>query len=83
MHILSILCNPLKALFKSNHADSTPYIRYPEGARFLLAWMLRRSLEVNVFHCNAAPWLRDTWRFMGSYKWGYKSPNMGPTYNYP
>ena len=33
-----------------------------------------------------------TWRFMGSYKWGYKSPNMGykysyptynPTYNYP
>ena len=33
-----------------------------------------------------------TWRFMGSYKWAYKSPNMGyqysysayiPTYNYP
>ena len=27
-----------------------------------------------------------TWRFMGSYEWGYKSPNMGykysdPTYN--
>ena len=20
-----------------------------------------------------------TWRFMGSYKWGYKSPNMGYT----
>ena len=31
--------------------------------------------------------LRGTWRFMGSYKWGYKSPNLGykycyPTYNY-
>ena len=24
-----------------------------------------------------------TWRFMGSYKWGYKSPNMGYNYNYP
>ena len=30
-----------------------------------------------------------TWRFMGSYKWGYKSPNMysyptyNPVYNYP
>ena len=33
-----------------------------------------------------------TWRFMGTYKWGYKSPNVGykysyptynPTYNYP
>ena len=33
-----------------------------------------------------------TWRFRGSYKWGYKSPSMGfkysspaynPTYNYP
>ena len=34
-----------------------------------------------------------TWRFMGSYKWGYKSPNIwviilatlliNPTYNYP
>ena len=21
--------------------------------------------------------LQYTWRFMGSYKWGYKSPNMG------
>ena len=41
-------------------------------------------------NCN-----RDsTWRFMGSCKWGYESPNMGykysnsyptcnPTYNYP
>ena len=25
----------------------------------------------------------STWRFMGSYKWGYKSPNMGYTYSYP
>ena len=30
----------------------------------------------------------STWRFMGSYKWCYKSPNIGynyscPTYNYP
>ena len=24
--------------------------------------------------------LRSTWRFMGSYNWGYKSPNMGYTY---
>ena len=24
-----------------------------------------------------------TWRFMGSYKWGYKSPNMGYNYGYP
>ena len=36
--------------------------------------------------------LGSTWRFMGSYKWSYKSPNMGynysfrtynPTYSYP
>ena len=24
-----------------------------------------------------------TWRFMGSYKWGYKSPNMSYKYTYP
>ena len=24
-----------------------------------------------------------TWRFMGTYKWGYKSPNMGHKYSYP
>ena len=24
----------------------------------------------------------DTWRFMGSYKWGYKSPNVGYNYSY-
>ena len=24
-----------------------------------------------------------TWRFMGSYMWGYKSPNMGYNYSYP
>ena len=23
------------------------------------------------------------WRFMGSYKWGYKSPNMDYNYDYP
>ena len=23
-----------------------------------------------------------TWRFMGSYKWSYKSPNMGYNYRY-
>ena len=30
-------------------------------------------------------WVRvgRTWRFMGSYKWGYKSPNMGYNYSYP
>ena len=27
--------------------------------------------------------LGSTWRFMGSYKWGYKSPNMGYNYSYP
>ena len=26
---------------------------------------------------------QTTWRFMGSYNWGYKSPNMGYTYGYP
>ena len=25
----------------------------------------------------------STLRFMGSYKWRYKSPNIGYTYNYP
>ena len=25
----------------------------------------------------------STWRFMGSYKWGYKSPSMGYFYSYP
>ena len=25
----------------------------------------------------------DTWRFMGSYKWGFKSPNMGYNHKYP
>ena len=25
----------------------------------------------------------STWRLMGSYKWGYKSPNMGYNYSYP
>ena len=24
-----------------------------------------------------------TWRFMGSYKWSFKSPNMGYNYSYP
>ena len=24
-----------------------------------------------------------TWRFMGSYKWGYKSTNMGDSSSYP
>ena len=24
-----------------------------------------------------------TWRFMGGYKWSYKSPNMGFKYSYP
>ena len=24
-----------------------------------------------------------TWRFMGSYKWGYKSPNIGYNQSYP
>ena len=42
------------------------------------------STYVHAYH--------DTWRFRGSYKWGYKSPNMAckfryptynPTYNYP
>ena len=25
----------------------------------------------------------STWRFIGSYTWGYKSPNMGYKYSYP
>ena len=41
--------------------------------------------------CNCVSLLADSpaWRFMGSYKWGYKSPNVysyptyNPTYNYP
>ena len=24
-----------------------------------------------------------TWRFRGSYKWGYKSPSMGYKFSYP
>ena len=27
--------------------------------------------------------IRATWRFMGSYKWSYKSPNMAYNYSYP
>ena len=27
--------------------------------------------------------MRVTWRFMGSYEWVYKSPNMGQKYSYP
>ena len=26
---------------------------------------------------------KPAWRFTGSYKWGYKSPNMGYNYSYP
>ena len=29
------------------------------------------------------PKIMITWRFMGSYKWSYKSPNMGSKYSYP
>ena len=25
----------------------------------------------------------NTWRFRGSYKWGYKSPSMGYKFSYP
>ena len=32
--------------------------------------------------CNCGI-LGDTWKFMGSYKWGYKYPNMGYNYSYP
>ena len=31
----------------------------------------------------AEPQSTLTWRFMGSYKWGYKSRNMGYNYSYP
>ena len=34
---------------------------------------LRLKVEVLGFKL----WGFDTWRFMGSYKWSYKSPNMG------
>ena len=27
--------------------------------------------------------VNPTWRFMGGYKWGYKSLNMGCKYSYP
>ena len=29
-----------------------------------------------------SPQLNPAWRFMGSYKWGYKSPNKGYKYSY-
>ena len=37
-----------------------------------------RGVEILSFEV-----FRVTWRFMGSYKWGYTSPNMGYTYSYP
>ena len=37
---------------------------------------------VYKFICRFSHHIR-TWRFMGSYKWGYKSPNMGYKYSYP
>ena len=47
-------------------------------------------LTVAVLVIVRSPWywncfqrLHVTWRFMGSYKWGRKSPNMGHNYRYP
>ena len=57
------------------------YGRFVEGLRVLGAPAARRLC-----------FLIRTWRFMGSYKYSYKSPNVGynysyltynPTYNYP
>ena len=32
------------------------------------------------YHCRVGA--GSTWRFSGSYKWGYKPPNMGYNYSY-
>ena len=32
---------------------------------------------------TCAPHANPTWRFMGSYKYGYKSPNRAYNYSYP
>ena len=50
------------------------------GQAMMDRWTKAQSSKVRL--------LASTWRFMGSYKWGYKPPNMGykcsyPTYNYP
>ena len=51
-----------------------------------------QSLQTTMQSPPYLEFLGVTWRFMGSYKWGYKSPNMGykygcltynHTYNYP
>ena len=62
--------------------------------KFGTEWLekpLRLMLEVR--NSELSPGLPVlTWRFMGSYTWRYKSPNIGydysyptdnPTYNYP
>ena len=43
----------------------------------------RPSHERARFAKPKAPGLGITWRFVGSYKLGYKSPNMGYKYSYP
>ena len=47
------------------------------------------TMKDRVGLLQAGNWLQDqtaaqpTWRFTGSYKWDYKSPNMGDSYSYP
>ena len=36
-----------------------------------------------MYNIHQALVLLLAWRFMGSYKWVYKSPNMGYKYSYP
>ena len=61
-------------------AETKPYPLFPCQVRMENADL---KAEFGGFH---------TWRFMGSYKWGYKSlntsynhssPTYNPTYNYP
>ena len=40
--------------------------------------LLRKSQEAPLQDCTPLT-LNPTWRFMGSYKWGYKSPNKAYT----
>ena len=49
-------------------------------------WLLAVRLGALVFGFTwrfANAWERESWGFVGSYKWGFKSPNMGHKYGYP
>ena len=53
------------------------FVAEEDGQEALQHWAAHLGLDIGAFGSLT------TWRFMGSYKWGYKSPHMSCKYNYP